>query len=124
MTTMSFRNLDENGDWTWGQGTRNYLTKQDAIELNIDTRLESWVGDCFFDQNAGIDYTNRMGSKNQQVLLSADFQRLINSSFGVTGISSFSASLVNRQYSANFSADSIYSQSYVSSITRETSYAG
>ena len=115
---MIFRNLDENGDWTFGQGDANYVNKNSAIGLNIRTRLLSWVGDCFFDRLAGIDWTNRLGLKNQRLLLESDLRRVILTSFGVTGIVSIDTVLNNRAFTANYSVNTIFSQSYVDSVTQ------
>lgn len=52
---MIVRALDINGDWTFGQGKGNYLTNQAAIAQNVQTRLLSFLGDCFFDPTAGIN---------------------------------------------------------------------
>lgn len=120
---MIFRNLDANGDWTFGNGLSNYATGDLAIGLNIKTRLLSWVGDCFFALNAGIDWANRMGRKNQQGLLRSDLKRIILQSFGVTGLTSFSTVLVVRAFRANYSVDTIFSKSYQQSVTQGTSNA-
>lgn len=116
---MIIRNLDQNGDWTFGNGLSNYLDRNAAIGLNIKTRLLSWVGDCFFDLNAGIDWINRLGSKNQRGLLESDLRRVILQSFGVTGIISFDTVLVNRVFIANYSVNTIFSKSFTDSITKE-----
>lgn len=116
---MIFRNLDENGDWQFGLGKGNYVSQTDAIGLNIKTRLYSWVGDCFFDQGAGIDWTNRLGSKDQRTLLELDLRRLVLQSEGVTGINSFDTQLASRFFTANFSTNTIYSKVYQDSLSLE-----
>ena len=118
---MIFRNLDSNGDWTFGQGKGNYLSGNPAIGLNIRTRLLSWVGDCFFDANAGVDWTNRLSLKNQKRILDAELRRIILQSYGVTGIVSFSTRLddATRTYNATYEVTTIFSQSYVDSIKQE-----
>ncbi len=114
---MIFRNLDENGDWQFGAGRGDFLADNPAIGLNIATRIKSWVGDCFFDKNAGIDWTNRLGSKNQRTLLELDLRRIILTSFGVTGILTFDTVLVIRNFTANYSVNTIFSKGYRDSIT-------
>lgn len=116
---MIFRNLDENGDWTFGQGRGNYVDQNTAIGLNIKTRIYSWVGDCFFDENAGIDWNNRLGNKNQRALLELDLRRLILQSENVTGINSFDTMVTNRAFTANFSISTIYSKSYQDTLELE-----
>ncbi len=116
---MIFRNLDENGDWTFGQGKSNYVSGDQAIGLNIKTRVLCWLNDCFFDQKAGIDWKNRLGSKNQRALLESDIRRIILQSYGVTGILSFSTTLVNRKFTATYEIQTINSQSYTNTISKE-----
>lgn len=116
---MIFRNLDSSGDWTFGQGLANYVAQNTAIGLNIKTRVYSWLGDCFFDQQAGIDWWNRLGSKNQKGLLDSDLRRVILQSEGVTGLVSFVSVLTGRVYTANFSVNTIYSNDYVVQINQD-----
>lgn len=122
---MIFRNLDANNDWQFGNGVSNYVSGDLAIGLNIKTRLLSWVGDCFFALNAGIDWVNRLGRKNQDGLLRSDLKRIILQSFGVTGLTSFSTFLSpTRELTAQYSVNTIFSQSYEQSVKQGTSNAG
>lgn len=114
---MIFRALDENHDWTFGKGKADFLKENSAIGLNIKTRVMSWVNDCFFDLTAGIDWNNRLGSKNQKALLDADLKRVILGSENVTGLDSFDSNLIGRKYTANFSVYTIYTTVYRSQIT-------
>lgn len=116
---LSFRNLSPGGDWLFGNGLANYVDKNAAIGLNIQTRILSWVGDCFFDKLAGIDWTNRLGSKNQRTLLELDLRRIILQSYGVTGIVSLNTILTGRAFTANYSVDTIYTKDYVNTVTKE-----
>lgn len=116
---MIFRNLDANGDWLFGHGLSNYISGNAAIGLNIKTRILSWVGDCFFDQAAGIDWINRLGSKNQKGLLTLDLRRIILQSYGVTGIVAFNIELNERAFIANYSINTIFSAAYIDSIKME-----
>lgn len=113
---MRFRNLTPEGDWTFGQGKSSYATQNKAIGLNIKTRLLSWLNDCFFDTGAGIDWPNRLGSKNQRFLLEQDLRRVILQSDGVTGILTFDTILEGRNFTANYSVQTQFSDSYQDSI--------
>lgn len=109
---MIFRNLDENHDWTFGAGKNNFTAQNKAIGLNIKTRILSWVGDCFFDQGAGIDWVNRLGSKNQRLLLELDLRRIILQSEGVTGLVNFDTILNGRQFTGFYEVNTLYTQSF------------
>ena len=116
---MIIRNLNAQHDWTFGSGLSNYLSGNAAIGLNIETRILSWLNDCFFDMGAGIDWANRLGSKNQRTLLELDLRRIILQSYGVTGIVSFSTSLIGRAFTADYVINTIFSQGYRNTITQE-----
>lgn len=114
---MIFRNLDSEGDWTFGKGLNNYVKNENAVKLNIRTRLYSWLGDCFFAVDEGIDWYNRLGLKNQKELLELDLRTLILQSEGVTGIINFETLLNNRNFTANYTIQTIYSSEFEDDIT-------
>lgn len=109
---MIFRNLDANNDWTFGNGKNDYLIENNAIKLNIKTRTLSWLNDCFFALDEGIDWTNRLGSKNQEEILQLDLKKIILDSDDVVSITSSEFSLINRKFTATFFIDTIFSKSY------------
>lgn len=82
---MRVRALDANGDWIWGTGRSNYLTNKAARAQNIKTRCLSWLGDCFFDLLAGIDWTNLLGTKNPY-LIDLSLQTVIAATDGVISV--------------------------------------
>lgn len=82
---MSVRALDSNGDWVYGIGKNAYLTGNAEVAQNIQTRLLSFLGDCFFDLGAGIDWFNYLGSKNQ-IGLNLAISAVILNTANVTGI--------------------------------------
>jgi len=116
---MIFRELDSSHDWRFGKGKENFTFQNQAIGFNIKTRLLSWVGDCFFDQNAGIDWWNRLGSKNQRVLLELDLKRIVSQSEGVTGIVAFDTNLTGRSFSASYTVNTIYGEEFQDEIELE-----
>lgn len=89
---MIIRNLTDLNDWTFGKGIQNYKTDKDAILLNVKTRLQSWVGDCFYATAGGVDYNNYMdiGTKD---FLDSDIKRIILQSEGVLKINSYVSTL-------------------------------
>lgn len=81
-----FRSLDASHDWNFGQGLQSYVTGEQAIGLNIQTRILSFLGNCFFDTLAGINWLIYFGTpgQTQQILLSV--QACILQSYGVTKV--------------------------------------
>lgn len=61
---MIFRNLTGTGDWTFGQGSNSFSTGLQAIQLDLNTRILSFLGDCFWDAGAGADWFNLLGGKS------------------------------------------------------------
>lgn len=101
---MRFRNLDSNGDWTFGKGRNSYLTGNEALMLNIKTRLLEFLGDCFFDTQKGIDWWNLLGGKDLEKIL-IDVRRTILRSYQVKSIVDLQYSLVNRALSITVSIE-------------------
>lgn len=65
---MKVRALDFNNDWTFGKGRNNYIVDNQALRQNIQTRLSSFLADCFFALDEGIDWFGLNGSKREQEL--------------------------------------------------------
>lgn len=113
-----FRTLDKNGDMTFGKGLNNYSTGQDAVKLDVRTRLYSWIGDCFFDVDAGVDWWNRLGSKGQENILSQELRSVILNSEDVRSIVDFSFNVEGRKFTAQYKILTTFSQTFVDQIER------
>lgn len=75
---MIIRALDSDGDWTYGNGKNSYKKDQDAAAQLVETRVKSFVNDCFFASDAGIDWFNLLGQKNQLALYLAISSTILN----------------------------------------------
>lgn len=97
-------------DWTFGKGKNNYLIDLNAIVQNINTRLNCFLGDCFFDLSAGIDWFTFLASKNQAALALAISTTILNTE-GVTGIRQLSINLedTTRDFSVSYQVQTVYS---------------
>jgi len=84
---MIIRKVDANNDWRFGHGLSDYNQNENAIDENIKTRLLSWVGDCFFALQEGVDWRNRL-DVGQQAALRDEIASVILQSFGVIAINS------------------------------------
>ena len=114
---MIFRALDGNHDWTFGRGLSNYLTGEAAIDANIQTRLLSWVGGCFFALTDGIDWKSRL-DVGQQTELVDELKTNILQAFGVVGVISVVPVFdgVTRLMTITYNIQTIYSQSFQNQI--------
>lgn len=105
---MTFRNLDGNHDWIWGTGKNSYVSETQEIALNIKTRLLSFLGDCFFATDAGIDYWNLL-TRNRQEELENQIQTTIVETPGVERINSIDIILgANRKFNITYSITTVY----------------
>lgn len=116
---MKIRAIDADGDFEFGKGLASYKTKQDALIQSIKTRLLEWVGDCFFAADAGIDWNNRIGEKDEGSLLDQEIKSLIVRTEGVVQISDLAVVFSNRVLSVSYEILTIYSPSAQRIILRE-----
>ena len=106
---MRVRSLDVNGDWTFGKGSNNYKRNNDAVAQLISTRLKSFLGDCFFATNDGIDWFNLLGSKNK-VAIDLAVSAIILKTPDVLGLNQLSTNLdSNRNYTIQYTVTTTYS---------------
>lgn len=118
---MVFRNLDANHDWIYGTGKNAYVTENQEIALNVETRILSFLGNCFFDTDAGIDWFNLLDYNKREQLENAVQDTIIQTP-GVTGINSVDVLTgANRQIRISYDIQTIYSDSYTAEITPITS---
>lgn len=81
----TFRALDSNNDWNFGRGKQDLLANDDAILMNVKTRLQSFYNDCFFDTEFGIDWFNLL-EKGQSTRLINSITSVIASTIGVSQV--------------------------------------
>lgn len=89
---MRVRAIDVNGNWLYGKGQNDYLRNNAAVAQNIQTRLLSFLGNCFFDLGAGIDWFNFLGSK-ELIQLNLSVSTVILNTTGVVGLKQLSVVL-------------------------------
>ena len=83
---MIVRALNSSGDWTYGAGKNNYLSANAAVAQAIATRLLSFLGDCFWATNAGIDWFTFLGGSKSLLSLQLAINAVILNTDNVTGI--------------------------------------
>lgn len=106
---MIVRSIDLAGDWLFGKGQNDFKSNNAAITQCIRTRLQSFLGDCFFNTAAGIDWFNLLGAKNQ-IALNLAISAVILNTENVTGILQLSLSLDSeRAFSVSYRAQTVYS---------------
>ena len=103
-------------DWDFGNGYGSYVTEEQEIALNVKTRVLSFLGDCFFATNEGIDWWNLLDYRYQDRLENA-VQDVIKNTPGVTAINSVDVLVgANRKIRLHYDIQTIYSKSYIEEI--------
>ena len=107
---MIVRAINNLGDWIYGIGKNAYLTDQAAISQRIKCRLNSFLGDCFFDLESGMDWFNLLGGKDLTALNVAVTATILNTE-GVQGIRQISLTLnrTTRVLTVSYQVQTIYS---------------
>jgi len=101
--------LDKQNDWIFGKSLNDYLSGQAAVIQNIKTRLLCFLGDCFFDITAGVDWFTFLGGSKNQIALRANISAVILNTTFVTGINQLSISLTNRSFSITYQSQTVFS---------------
>lgn len=114
---MIIRKVDASNDWTFGKGLSDYAVDEAAIEQNIRGRILSWVGDCFFAPDEGVDWRNRL-DVNQQANLLQEIKGIILRSYGVIGVISLSGvfNSPTRNDLVTYNIQTIFSSSFTSLV--------
>lgn len=81
----AFRALDENRDWTFGRGLQNYARNNLAILVDLETYLQTYFTECFFDNDFGLPWFNLIGSKNPEAVV-LEVKKGITQIEGITNV--------------------------------------
>lgn len=106
---MRIRQIDDDSDWLYGKGKNNYVRDNAAVIQNSNTRLSSFLGDCFFDLGGGLDWFNLLGGKDETALSLAIAAVILNTR-DVTGLLQLSIQLdVERRLTIQYRVQTTYS---------------
>lgn len=116
---MIIRKVDSDNDWNFGKGIADYARDEDAIEENLKTRLLSWLNDCFFALNEGVDWKSRL-DVGQKDNLTLELRSIILQSYGVVGINSLIVDLSGstRLFTVTYDIITFFSQSFQSELSQ------
>lgn len=102
-TSMTYRALDSNGDYTFGQGSsQGFLTGTEAVAQAIKTRLFLFYGEWFLDTSDGLQMWQKIlgtSGTNKKIVDNILQERILRTT-NVSSISSFSSTwdASNRTY--------------------------
>jgi hypothetical protein len=108
------RTLSPVGDWTLGGGTSSYLQGNSAIAQQINCGLLQFLGECFWDAGAGINWVGFLGSKNPAGLTLAISAVILNSPnvVGLADLPAYSLTDSTRLFSVNWAVNTIFSRNF------------
>ena len=114
---MKVRAIDENHDWVFGTGLQSYVENDREIAQMIKTRVLSFLGDCFFAINEGIDWFNLLekGAENEAMLKRSIGLTILKTN-GVVALNEVDLTKNGRTVIINYNVKTIYSMSYQNSI--------
>lgn len=109
---MIIRAFNPATDVQFGQGRENFLSGQNAIAENIQTRLYSFLRDCFFDIQSGIDWIRffSVPTKSQEIELSC--RGIVLQSYGVVKVNSIEVLVVDRRINISMNINTIFTTNY------------
>lgn len=113
---MSVRKIDKDSDWTFGQGKGNYITKDNEIAQNVETRLKSFKNDYFLDTTQNIDWLNILGIKNNEELIINEVRRVVQATEGIQRVNDVSLVVNNNR---NAIIQIIYDTIYNKNVLKE-----
>lgn len=108
---MRVRAQDASGDYTFGQGSSNFLVNSaQAVAQLVETGLKLWQGEWFLNTSAGMPWASEVLGYNTQAFYDQAIQAQIKSTVGVTGINSYNSSLnrATRVLTVNANGQSLY----------------
>lgn len=113
-----FRALDQTGDWSFGNGREDYATAQAAVVLDIATALRTFLGECFFATNFGVDWWNLLGTNDEAAII-LQCRQLIASRENVTKINFVTAAINSRSrlLQITFNINTVFSRQNTTTVT-------
>ena len=107
---MKVRSIDRTKDWQLGKGKNDYKKDVNAVIQMIETRLKSFLGDCFFDLAEGIDWFYFNGSKDSEELKIAITARILNTPNVISASEVITEVGKGRIFLIQFTVNTIYGQ--------------
>ena len=118
---QTFRAIDADSDWLFGRGKSSYFRNNDAIQADIKTALQIFMGEVFWDTNFGVDWWNLIGGKNPaaQAGIVLQCRTVILGVEGVTQINTVQPTYrgADRSLSVSYSVNTIFSQNVSGEVT-------
>lgn len=116
---MRYRQLDANGDSTFGSGFTAFLVDSpDAVAQAVLTRLKLLQGEWFLDTTVGVPYATQILGTGTQATRDVTIQSAILNTTGVKSILQYSSTVntTTRAFTINATIDTIYGQTTITQV--------
>lgn len=116
---MKYRKLTDSGDYTFGQGTAEFLVNTpEAVAQAVGTRLRLSQGEWFLDLTEGTPYDTQILGAGTQTLYDQALQSRILDTIGVSEITAYSSVMdVNqRRLTVTCTISTIYGQASFTAV--------
>lgn len=114
---MIFRSLTPEGDWQFGSGKASYARFNDAIVLNIETTLRTFLAECFFDQEIGQPWFDIIDYKNKDVIVLSIKGAIINL-YGVIAVNELEYTYTStRVLEIKYDITTLYAKNILGTVT-------
>ena len=107
---MKTRTVDGNWDWRFGRGLQDYCEEALSVAYTVKMKILSWLGDCFFDATAGIDWKNILGSKDSKEKADSSIKDIVLAEPEVVDLVYFESSVEDRKYICTIRFKTIYGE--------------
>ena len=111
---MKYRQLDANGDYQFGHGLQNFVTKREAVAQAIKTRLWLLYGEWWEDQEDGLPLFERIlassGSDRNREVVDAIIRDRIEGTEGVINVISYESDYRDRIYTFTALVNTLYGE--------------
>lgn len=112
------RALTSVGDWGgWGTGTSAYVSGNLQVAQNIQCRLNTILGECFFATNVGVNWFTLLGTPAQQQALNLAISSIISNTQDVMSIVTVNLNINSqaRTFVFTYTINTVYSNNFSSS---------
>lgn len=114
---MQYRRLDENGDYSFGRGSQDFVSGTLAVAQAIKTCLLLLEGEWWEDIQEGLPlFQNILGSSGSPESLNGVdllIQERIARTPGVKNITNYSRTFQDREYSVTCTVETVYGDAAV-----------
>ena len=122
---MLVRALDNTGDWTFGKGLNDYKKNNAAIMQLLNTNLNEFLGNCFFNTGAGVNWFYLLGGKDQ-IALNIAISRVILNTDDVVAMNQLSVNVdpITRRCVVTYTVTTSYSSVITNTFALDPTLAG